>query len=89
ATIEELYVSEYRHASWFVHSGMVGHLNMELEFFQMSCARAFLRCADLGAFCTKIVLKDFALIEHLSDLKDRLDQVNVNRFGFFIERAKQ
>jgi hypothetical protein len=68
---------------------MVGQLNVNLEFFQISCAMAFLRCADLGMLCTKIVLKDFGLVEHLFDLRDRLDQVNINRLGYFIERAKQ
>lgn len=67
-TLREVYQTEFRLMSWQAHSGVAGVWNVPPESFNMTCGFAFLRSADLGMLCTKIVLKDFGLTDHLQGL---------------------
>lgn len=84
-TLEELYCTEFRHMSWFVHSGLASILNLPPEAFLLACGLAFHQSADLGMSIAKIVLKDFGLTEHLPGLGDEWEQVKKQRVKGFIE----
>lgn len=78
-TLRELYQTEFRFMSWHAHSGLPGVWDVPAESFSITCGSAFLMSADLGMLCTKIVLKDFGLTDHLPDLDREWDQLKEYR----------
>ncbi len=89
-SLEEMYRTEYKYDSWFVHSGITSVWNLPPEHYNLTCGRSFLKSSDLGMLCVKIILKDFGLTAHLPNLDSEWARLKELRAQSFFEvRAKR
>jgi Family of unknown function (DUF5677) len=78
-SLEEIYFTDYRYLSWFVHSNVSSVWNRPPEYYHLECGQAFKKCAELGMLCTEITLNDFGLAAHNEDLKETLKKIKEQR----------
>lgn len=87
-TLEELYNTDFRIMSWYVHSGITNFSN-PTEYFNLVAGRAFYLSANLGMLCAKILLKDFGFTDHLSSLQEEWDRVLIARGENYLRKLDQ
>lgn len=88
-TLEELYCTQFRYLSWFVHSGTASVFDLPAEHYNLICGLSFKGSADLGMLCAKIVLTDFGLTDHLTGLKDEWARLSELRTKSFFDTQMQ
>ncbi len=70
-TLEELYCTDFKKMSWFVHSGLAGFRGISAEILTLLCARAFYLSAGIGVICASITLEEFGFTSQLDELKEK------------------
>jgi hypothetical protein len=84
-TLEELYCTEFRNMSWYVHSGVASVYNLMPEYYTLIFGVSVMQSADFGMLCAKIVLNDLGLTDQLPILKVEWDRIKEARAKTFVE----
>lgn len=78
--LTEYYRTKFGKMNWYVHSGTNAFWELRKEAFPLIYGFHLKGCADFSLLCTRIILRDFKLDEHLPNFNDEWQKVNFDRF---------
>jgi len=70
--LDELYVLNYAHLSWQVHSGLTGVVNLKAETFTNMCGSAFILAADSYGEILLAMIQEFKIEKATTNIKQRM-----------------